>query len=125
MGADGCPIRIAYAQLKAAGMLRGTHLDDKVVVDGSLVMGRGVGLAVALSKMGSFDRIHVEQCRSTGKYTVAKDTLEWKLKRLESIVACCPSSYDEEAWNEWVDAVKAVGGPDAVARWLVTNGGAR
>lgn len=127
LGNEDGTIHQVYEALKAAGMLRGSRLDDQVTFSAELATHgsarRGAELAIALSALGPFDRLHIERDRSTGNVTVAKDTLEWKLKRLAGVAAS--GAYDDADWREWSEAVKAVGGPEALARWLVANGGAR
>lgn len=111
-GGEDETIREVYEGLKAAGMLRGSHLNDQVVLAPHSVDRNplsGAKLAIALSALGAFDRLHIEMDRCTGTITVARDSEDWKIVRLADTLA-------QGCDDELAEAVKLAGGPKAVAR---------
>lgn len=109
-----------YEDLKAAGLLRGSELNDQVKLKpealGSMARS-GSRLAVALSALGSFDRLHIENDRQTGECLVARDTERWLQRRLVGILVG-DNGYAEEDWREWTATLNKLGGPEAVVRML-------
>lgn len=115
------PLEKAYFKLKELGLLRGNHLCDRVVVkfngyQGNRSIMDNLELVTTLMKLGSFDKIHVEECRSTGDATVARDGDEWKLGRLAEAL------WDSASTQELCDALTQAGGPRVVAEEIMRMG---
>jgi hypothetical protein len=117
-----------YEMLRTGGLLRGSHLNDVVEIDGAafrantadvgLNLTRSAKLVVALQSLGTFERLHVYCDRSTDKVRVCRDSEECKLDRMAGAIS---DNADDELYKE----VKSAGGPMAVARKILEMGRAR